>query len=83
MSAKHKMQYIFGGALILVLCGFILSVFSLLSRTDKKDLYLMDTRDERFGWRYELLADGQVRDYDPVFEEIYMLSLPVGTQPCA
>ena len=80
MSAKHKMQYIFGGALILVLCGFILSVFSLLSRTDKKDLYLMDTSDERFGWRYELLADGQVRDYEPVFEEKYMLSLPVGTQ---
>ena len=64
MTAERKKQYIAGSVLILAVAAFILTVFSLLSRTEEVDLYLQDTRGERFGWRYELLVDDRAQAYD-------------------
>lgn len=80
MAAERRKQYIAGGAVILAVAAVILAVFSLLSRTDDKDLYLADFQDQRCGWCYEVLLDGRVQDYEPVFASEYQLSLPEGIE---
>ncbi len=72
-------RYIFGVAAALAVAALVLTVFSLLSVTERGDLHLADTRDERCGWRYELL-DGGVREYEPVFSDPYSPTLPAGTE---
>lgn len=80
VTAERRKQYIGAVALILFLAVFILTVFSLASRTDKVDLYLMDKRSARYGWRYEALVDGSVRAFEPDFSGEYILKTPEGTE---
>lgn len=58
----------------------LLVMFYALSHTDKRDYILMDTPDEQFGWNYEILVNGQVQEYDPVFLDELSLLFPEGTE---
>ncbi len=80
METEHRKQYIAGTVLLLAAAALVLAVFSLLSRTEKEDIYLGDSPDKRNGWRYELLVDGRVQAYEPVFADDYVLALPEGTE---
>ncbi len=81
MAARKIKQYIAGGAVILVLAAFILTIFSLLDRTDREEWFLSYARHERDGWRYEVLTDGGVQSCEPVFDgDIYTVQLPEGTR---
>ena len=81
MGKRSRWQYVFGAAVLAAVAALVLVVISLLGVTDKADIYLADTADERSGWRYEILVDGQVQDYEPVFgEKSYPLMLPEGVQ---
>ncbi len=76
--------YAAGIALIVAGMVFMMFVFSLLSRTDKTDIYLADSIYERFGWDYELLVNGETQAYEPVFaDDGYTLMLPEGRRLCA
>ncbi len=80
MAAEHRKRYIAGIAALLAAAASILTIFSLLSHTDRKILSLADSLSERFGWQYELLTDNGVKDYEPVFLDEFELSLPSQTQ---
>ncbi len=81
MNSERRWQYV-GGALFAVgAAAVLLAVFSMLSVTHKGDIFLMDRSGERFGWRYELLINGEPRGYTPEFaEDGNALLLPEGTQ---
>ena len=80
MAREHKIRYIAGTAALLAAAAFILTVFSLLSRSNRQTLSLTDSSSERFGWQYELLTDEGAQDYEPVFSDEHDLSIPAGTQ---
>lgn len=80
MEAEHRKQYLAGAALTLAMAAFIAAVLSLLGHSNRRDLFLADAADERFGWRYEVLADGRAQAYEPEFEPDGITpQLPEGT----
>ncbi len=79
MKTRSRWRYLFGAAVITVAAALILAVFSLLSVTAKTNLSLGETREKRFGWRYEVLTDEGARPYVPVFEDWYF-QLPEDTR---
>ncbi len=81
MEPENKYKwYVAGIALVIAVGVFILFIFSLISRTDKTDRYLVDTGDERFGWDYELLVNDAAQAYEPEFADSgYPVLLPEGT----
>lgn len=56
MGTEHRKQYLAGAALTLAMAAFLWVVLSQLGRSNRQDLFLADTADQRFGWRYEVLA---------------------------
>lgn len=48
----------------------------MLSHTDRQKIYLQDTAAESFGWRYELLEAGTVREVQPQALSEWNICLP-------
>lgn len=71
-----------GAALFFVaVAAILLIVFSLLNTPgSNQDIFLMDRDSERFGWRYEVLVNGEARPIEPTFTNEYTLALPEGTE---
>lgn len=80
MNTNLRWRYAAGSALVAAVVVFLLMVFYLLGHTDLDDRFLMDTRSQRFGWRYELLVNDRTQPYEPAYDGEYLLLLPEGTQ---
>lgn len=80
MKSISRRRYVFGAAVMLAVAVLVLAVFSLLSVTDKADIYFADTQTRRNGWDYEVLDGSGLHGYEPVFSNGYTLSLPEDTQ---
>ena len=80
MKSVSRRRYILGAAVMLAVAVLVLAVFSLLSVTDKTDVYIADTQTKRNGWDYEVLDGSGLHGYEPEFSNGYMLSLPEDTE---
>lgn len=76
MNSKYRKQYFFGAVIILAVAIFIITVFYMLSTTDKADVWLNDSSDHSCGWRYEKMTDGKVTAAWPEFPSAYFVSFP-------
>lgn len=75
-TRKKTARVLTGAAVMLAAAGFILTVYSLLGRTEMTDQYLSGDA----GWRYELFSGGEVRPYEPETGEYGYAPLPEGTE---
>ena len=81
MRKKIGWRYAVGAAVAATVTIFVIAVFFSLCVTDKADISLVDTADERFDWSYELLDDGKIKPYEPVFEDdVFTVKIPDGVK---
>lgn len=81
MRKKIGWRYAVGAAVAATVTIFVIAVFFSLCVTDKADISLADTADERFDWSYELLDDGKIKPYEPVFEDdVFTVKIPDGVK---
>ncbi len=81
MGQRRDWRCAVGVALALCIAAVILAAFSLMSRVGREELYLADSAQQRFGWRYELLVGDRVQAYEPAFAEgVRVPELPEGTR---
>lgn len=83
MGRRLDWRTIGGAAALLAAAAVLLAAFFLMGRPSAEEMSLTDLPDERFGWSYELLKDGEVQPYEPAFGEngywVSKLKLPEGT----
>lgn len=81
MTGRSRWRIAAGAAALLAVAAALVAMLSPMNHPSAEDTYLIDSQDMRFGWRYEVLADGAVREYEPRFaEDGYMMLLPEGVR---
>ena len=74
MISGQKRQYIFGAAVTVAVVISIISIFTMLSRTNLKDI-TMDPG-EKTDWSYELISGSEARPAVPEIVDEYTVSFP-------
>ncbi len=80
MRSARPWKYAGGILFLLAVTVFILMVFYALSHTNNRDISLNDTANKKNGWHYEILVNGNVQEYEPVFSDEFVPSFPEGIQ---
>lgn len=80
VRSKHWWKYAGGAVLLLATVAFLLAVFYALSHTKVQDYLFLDTMSQPPGWRYEILLDGKVQEYEPEFADEYTPVFPDGAE---
>ncbi len=80
MQKRTDIKTVCGAAALLAVMAVLLAAFSLMGRVNVEEQPLRDWSDGRFGWSYEVMTNGEVRPYEPQFQEDeFTLALPEGT----
>lgn len=74
MKAYNKRQYILGIAAILVVFASIITVYSLMRRTNLKDISMDPGGD--MGWSYEIISGSEARPVEPELVDEFTVSFP-------
>lgn len=79
MKANRRIQNAAAVIIVFLVALFFVEIFSMMSKTNNTELYLMDRLSQSYGWSYELLADGKVSEVAPEFLDEYTTILPGDT----
>ncbi len=74
MSSYEKRQYILGIAAVICVFVFVFAVYSLLQRTDLKDINMDPGAD--MDWSYEIISGSVSRPAEPEIIDEYTVSFP-------